>query len=368
LCSNIGVHQKTIIGAMKAKKPNIQDVARTARVSLSTVSAVLNDVDIVKEATRQRVLAAIRQLNYHPDLYASNLARRKTRTLGLIISDIVNPFFSETARSIEEQALACGYQVALAETGFSPQRLRECVGQMIAMRVAGLAVMTSETDPETIKLLRSQAVPTVFLDVGDVGATMSNLRVDTGGGMFQAVHHLLQLGHSKILFVKNSPRRLESELLSHRMRREGFTAALRKVRGDGVEGVVIDEPGDALNAGVNAMRQSLRKIPFTAVVAMNDSVAVGVCRGLFEASMKVPTDVSVVGFDNTGICEFLNPPLTTVDIPRRSLGRIVVSTLVNGAEKQAPGQELLLATQLIVRESTAAPVRRSRNNRPFKKE
>lgn len=341
---------------MREKKSTIQDVAKKAGVSLSTVSAVINRVDVVKPETRQRILAVIKQLNYHPNLYASNLARRRTRIFGLIVSDIVNPFFAETARAIEQEASARGYRVSLAATEFSSAQLRSWVFQMIAMRVAGLAVMTSETDREAVQVIRSQALPTVFLDVGMVSPTISNIRVDTRSGLFQSVCHLVELGHRQILLVKNSPiEAVHRDLLSHKLRHEGFAAAIRKFRSKGVEGTVIDQPGDGPAAGLHAMRQAVGKMTFTAVVAINDSVAMGVYRGLHEAGYEIPRDVSVVGFDNTHLCEFLNPPLTTVNIPRDVLARMVVSTLIKTAEVQEPGQELLLGTELVVRKSTSLP-------------
>jgi DNA-binding LacI/PurR family transcriptional regulator len=344
---------------VREKKATIEDVAKRAGVSLSTVSAVLNRLNVVKPDTRQRILAAIKQLKYHPNLYASNLARRRTRILGLIVSDIVNPFFAETARAIEREASARGYRVSLAATGFSPEQLRSWVSQMIATRVAGLAVMTSESDEEAMQVIRSQALPTVFLDVGVVSKTISNIRVDTRSGLFQSVCHLVELGHKQILFVRNSPiEAVQRDLLSHKLRHEGFSAAIRKFRSRGVEGTVIDHPGDGAMSGLQAIHQTAGKLPFTAVVAINDSVAIGVYRGLDDAGYQIPNDVSVVGFDNTHLCEFLNPPLTTVNIPRDVLGQMVVSTLIKTAETQEPGQELVLGTELVVRKSTSSATTR----------
>jgi LacI family transcriptional regulator len=349
---------------VQRKKVTIQDVAKRAGVALSTVSAVLNRVNVVKPDTHQRILDAIKQLNYHPNLYASNLARRRTRILGLIISDIVNPFFAETARAIEREASTRGYRVSLAVTGFSPVQLRSWVSEMISMRVAGLAVMTSETDLQAQNLISSQGLPSVFLDVGITGKTASNIRVDTRSGLFQSVCHLVELGHKHILFVKNSPlEETQRELLTHKLRHQGFTAAIRKFRNRGVEGIVVDHPGDGPTSGLQAMRDTAGKMPFTAVVAINDSVAIGVYRGLDEAGYEIPKDVSVVGFDNTHFCEFLNPPLTTVNIPRDVLGQMVVSRLIKTAETREYGQELLLGTELVVRESTSTPGTRGLGSR-----
>lgn len=125
------------------KRARIQDVARLADVSLSTVSAVLNDKNIVSRVTRQRVLDAIKTLHYRPDHYASNLARRHPKIFGLIVSDLRNPFFAETAHAIEDEARRHGYGITLTATNFSPELLREAVRQLLGARIAGIAVITS---------------------------------------------------------------------------------------------------------------------------------------------------------------------------------------------------------------------------------
>lgn len=337
-------------------RAKIQDVARLADVSLSTVSAVLNCKNIVKEDTKRRIIEAIDQLGYRPDLYASNLARHQTKTLGLIVSNLVNPFFSETAQAFEYEVRRRGYQITLAASGFSSEQLRMCVRHMLAMRVAGLAVVTSEYDDEAFRLLQSSGTPATFLDVAVPGKTISNIKVDSKRGMISAVRHLVELGHREILFIRNS-RKLETSptLLSHRSRSDGFTSAVRKYASRDAKAHVIDEPGPGAHAGLRAIESALKTTSFTAVVAITDMVALGVYRGLQAAGLRIPQDISVVGFDNTFLCEFLNPPLTTVNIPREELSRIAVDLLLAAVEDKAPGQERRLATQLIVRSSTAPP-------------
>ncbi len=338
------------------RRAKIQDVARLADVSLSTVSAVINDKDIVSEKTKRKVLDAIARLDYQPSLYASNLARHRTRVLGLIVSNLVNPFFAEITQIFEKEAHKHGYQVSLTDTNFSPLQLRMCVRQMLSMRVAGVAVLTSEFDDDAFSLLKSSNIPSVFLDVGTPGPHTGNIRVDTKGGMFLAVHHLVELGHRDILFVRNS-RKAEKEpsLLSHRYRSQGLMEAVRKSGADKVKVQVVDISGPGAHAGLRAIRSVIKDRSFTAVVAITDTVAFGVYRGLDEANLRVPQDVSVIGFDNTYLSEFMNPPLSTINIPKEDLGKSAVEMLLQDGESEKHGREVKLRTELIIRKSTAPP-------------
>jgi DNA-binding LacI/PurR family transcriptional regulator len=333
----------------------IYDVAKLAGVSTATVSAVVNGQNTVEARTRRRVLAAIKKLHYQPNLYASNLARGTTRLLGLIVSDIVNPFFGEIAQSIRQEALARGYEVSLASTQFSGQDLVLAVKRMIGMRVAGLAIMTTEMNAQILEILRNHRTPSVFEDVGTVSDTISNIRIDYEGGIFKAVKYLVDIGHKKILFVRSYPdtEQHESAFLSIRLRTSAFQEAVNKFRPDGIEGEIVTCPGPGPKAGQQAIHKAAEELKFTAAIAIADPVALGVLRGLQQRGLRVPEDVSLIGFDNSYLCEYLHPPLTSVNIPRNKLGRMVVDCLVRNVENKEPGRELALETDLIIRESTS---------------
>lgn len=336
------------------RRATIQDVARLAGVSLSTVSAVLNGKDIVAEKTRGKIEEAIARLNYHPSLYASNLARRTTKQLGLIVSRLVNPFFAETAEAFEAEARKRGYLVSLASTDFHPSRLLEAVKQMLAMRVAGLAILTSEFDEAAYDILRASSTPCVFLDVGKPSKHIGNIRVDTKMGMVHAVTHLVKLGHRDIVLIRNSQKNdQDPPLLSHRYRTEGFNAAIRRHRAVGVRARMLDATGPGTQAGFQAVQELLKTRGSTAIITVTDMVALGVYRGLQQAGLRIPEDVSVVGFDNTFFGAFMNPPLTTVDIPKQQLGIKAVEMLLRGADHGL--SEVDISTSLILRSSTAPP-------------
>jgi LacI family transcriptional regulator len=215
-------------------RARIQDVASWAGVSLGTVSAVLNSNGRIGEDTRARVQEAIAALGYRPDLYASNMARRQTQVLGLIVSNLQNPFFAETAQAIEEEAAEHGYQISLMATNFRPEQLREAVKRLLGSRLAGLAVLTSEHDEASRQLVLASGLPSVFLDVGAPADRLSILRVDSRHGMQAAVNHLIELGHRQLIYVKNSQHKGRQKLLSHRLRDQGFASAIRAFKAKGI--------------------------------------------------------------------------------------------------------------------------------------
>ena len=334
----------------------IQDVARLAQVSLSTVSGVLNEKDNIRPETRQRVLDVIAQLGYTPNMFASNLARRHTKLIGIIVSDLLNPFFAEIARALDTEARKHGYETFLTSTNFHLAQQGDGVRQMLSLRVAGIAMMTSENDPEAFFQLKASGTPAVYLDNNHSAPNIGTVRVDKRHGMFLAVKHLLELGHRRILLIKNSQQDDASPpMFSHMERQIGFEEALHQYNAEDMDVHIIDEPGEPAAAGLRAVERALKHYRFTAVVAINDLVALGAFRALQAAGLTIPNDVSVVGFDDTYLCRFLHPPLTTVATPRDELARSVLEMLyryIDGAEQVT---EPTLSASIVVRESTAPP-------------
>ncbi len=340
----------------------IADVAKLAGVSTATVSAVVNGQDIVKPLTKRRVLEAIRKLNYQPNLYARSLARGRSAMIGLIISDIINPFFAEIAQIVQAEANRRGYQVFMSATQFSLDRLRAAVTHMFGMRADGLVIMTTEMSDETLAAIRACKMPVVFEDVGTVDATTSNIRIDYEGGISRAVHCLAELGHRDLLYVENPPAALDrGHMLSLRLRVEAFENAAAGC--PGVRAHKIVSPGPAFHAGVKVATEALDRYRFTGAVVCADPMALGFLSGLRRAGCNVPRDVSVIGFDNSPHCEYTDPPLTSVSIPRERIGRLAVESLVKMIEDGEPGSEIHIPTELVMRDSTARPSGSSRQSR-----
>jgi DNA-binding LacI/PurR family transcriptional regulator len=336
----------------RGKKPqkiaaSLEAVAKKAGVSTATVSRALNDFSIVKSSTRARVMRAASELKYHPNLHASSLARGRSRTLGIIVSNMENPFFFDIFRTLESDAHHRGYQVVVANTDYQAKQLVTSTRLMIGWRVAGLAAIVSEIDSDLIEMLDNNRIPVVFYDVGTPKKNITNIRVDYRKGMKKIVEYLHALGHTRMAFIGH-----HVTLGPIDERRKSFleTVALFSPKPQ----IHLASGADGLEGGRQAVRELLASGPRpTAIICVNDFMAVGVLRELREQGLRVPEDVSVTGFDNIRLAEFSSPPLTTVHIPREQIGHVMFENLVADPQKHgAAGRELVIDPEFVVREST----------------
>lgn len=326
----------------------MQDVAERSGVSITTVSHVINKTRPVAPKTRQRVLEVIRQLNFYKNAHARRLARGGSDFFGLIVSDIANPFFPEIIKAFESAALARGFDLLLSNTNYDPHRTHVAVGKMIENEVRGVAVMTSEIDASVAEALSSHHVAVVFLDVGQVRTMVSNIRVDYSRGIFQAIDHLHKLGHSEFAFIAG-PQNLRSAVT----RRKAFTDALRQ---RGLPSHRTLEGNHRVDGGAAAVGLLFEQARFpTAILCSNDLTALGAIRALHDRGVRVPEDVSVVGFDDIDFAVVAHPPLTTIRLSRELLGTLAFQALEKLLRsKTHRGAEYVVGTELIVRQSTAA--------------
>jgi DNA-binding LacI/PurR family transcriptional regulator len=324
----------------------LEQVAKRAGVSTATVSRVMNKPVLVKEATRKRVLAAAKELNYRPNRYAQSLAGGRSRTLGVIVSNIENPFFLDILHSLEELATEKGFEVVYENTDYRPTRLAAAVDLMMARPLAGLAVIGSERDAHAVRKLSSWDRPVVVSDLCNPGGNITQIRIRYEKGMQRAVEYLLSLGHRRMAFVGH-----HGTLDPLREREHAFETMVKRF--SDVEwriAISSDSPRGGRQA-VNEILESGFKP--TAVLCVNDFMAVGVLRELHDAGLKVPRDVSVTGFDNIELTEYLNPALTTANIPRKQIGRMIFDALTPSPDGPPLDQEILIEPELVVRESTA---------------
>jgi len=328
---------------------SIKDIASEAGVSTATVSHVINKTRFVSEAVRARVLQAIELHDYYPNAHARSLASGSSRILGLVISDIANPFFPELVKSIEAAAFEHGYDVVLSNTNYDAERTAHYVRRFIERKVAGVALMTSEMDKSLIDELARREVPVVFLDSGAAGLHMSNLRVGYAEGIKQAILHLVELGHTNVAFISGLP-----HLRSAKRRLEAFRQTMKAVLPDAPEQVY--EGDFKIEGGRRAALEILAAFESpTAVVAANDLMAFGAISEFRRAGLNVPRDISVIGFDDIAFSSLIEPALTTVNLPLGELGRLAVEALLTTLSSPTQhGIELLIPTRLIVRNSTAA--------------
>jgi len=328
-------------------KPTIHQVADHAKVSITTVSRTINNPDMVEPETAERVWAAITELEYYPNGQARSLVSGRSRLLGLIVSDITNPFFPEVIKGFEDLATEQRFDILIGSTDYDPQKMALCIRRMLERRVDGVAIMTSEMDNHLIDQLARRKVPMVFLDVAIPREGISNIVVNYESGINEAVDHLAGLGHRRIGFI-SGPQQLKS---AH-IRRLAFMRSLSRY-GIHVDDRLVVEGDHKVNGGLAAITQllQLQDRP-TAVLASNDLTAVGAIRGIHQAGLTVPGDISVVGFDDIWLAEFTDPPLTTVRLSRTELGHQAFRALV--CDNGTPQGELSVETRLVIRETTRA--------------
>jgi LacI family transcriptional regulator len=323
---------------------SLEEVARRARVSAATVSRVLNNASPVKATTRTRVMRAVEQLKYQPNLHARSLAEGKSRSIGVIVSNIENPFFLDVYKSVETGVHAAGYEVMMANTDYRAEQLVNCVRQMIGRRVAGLAAIVSEMAPELIDELKNHSIPVVFYDVGAPRQNITNIRVNYRRGMEKLIGYLYSLGHRRLGFVGH-----------HAMLgpiHERATVVLEAV--SRYLDVTVDTRADvdSPEGGRRATRALLSANPkLTAIVCVNDFMAIGASREIRERGLRIPEDISVTGFDNVNLAQFCYPALTTVHIPRDEIGQSICEALLSG-EKTEVEHEIVVDPELVLRDST----------------
>jgi DNA-binding LacI/PurR family transcriptional regulator len=339
------------------KAMNLEQVAKRAGVSTATVSRVLNNQHLVKGKTRARVLKAIEELRYHPNLHARSLAGGKSRTIGVIVSNIENPFFLDIYQAVESDAHALGYEVVVANTDYRSEQLVSSIRLMIGRRVAGLAVIVSEMDSDLIDELTASSIPVVFYDVGSPRRNITNIRVNYRRGVEKIMEYLYGMGHRKLGFVGHHAKLGPIN--------ERVKAVLDIVhQSPGVE-VRTASDADTLEGGRQATRTLLATgYRPSAIICVNDIMAVGALRELRERGLRVPQDVSVTGYDNIRLSEFCYPALTTVHIPRDRIGHTVCRMLIPQGEKPAAvDQDIVVDPEFIVRESTGPAAGRTSGKR-----
>src|SRR6478735_11383257 len=327
---------------------SLERVARRARVSTATVSRVLNNTGPVKSSTRARVLKAIEAVKYSPNLHARSLAGGQSRSIGVIVSNIDNPFFLDVYRAVETRAHEAGYEVIMAHTDYTSERLVSSIRLMIGRRVAGLAAVVSEMDAELITELSAQRIPVVFYDVGTPRRNITNIRVDYRVGMAKVASYLYSLGHRRVGYVGH-----HATLGPIHERVQALREATGRHSGFEVETAT---DADSLDGGREAARTLLsRSTRPTALVCVNDVMAVGAMREVRARGLRIPEDVSVTGFDNVTLSQYAVPALTTVHIPREQIGRTIVECLMRDDVPRE--REFVIEPELIVRNSTG-PVTR----------
>lgn len=331
---------------------DIREIAKRAKVSTATVSRTINRVPTVDPQLAKRVWKVVDELGYYPNTQARSLVSGRSRIFGLIVSEITNPFFPEVVQSFEDIAIEHNYEIMLTSTVYDPKRMALAVRRMIERRVDGVAILTFGMEDSLIADLRFRELPLVFVDVGPAVAGVGNIGIDYQNGIRQAVQHLAALRHVRIAFV-SGPLHLKSALA----RKSAFEESMREISLEVLPGLMV--VGDhTMEGGMRALAKlaSLHERP-TGIVCSNDMSAIGVMREAYDCGISIPRDLSVVGFDDIRLAQFMTPPLTTVQMSQSELAKLAFHALINEVQLQsaAPprGSQYRLNTNLILRRSTA---------------
>ncbi|MBZ6072093.1 substrate-binding domain-containing protein [Aeromonas schubertii] len=331
---------------------NIRDVAVRAGVSTTTVSHVINETRFVAEETRERVFAAMLELNYAPSLVARSLKVKETHSIGMLVTTSSNPFFAEVVRGVERYCFEQGYNLMLGNTEGEAATALSYLKMMLRKRVDGLLIMCSEGQQEVLGQLDwLKGLPVVQMDWGTGGDGCDLIADNSRHGGMLATRHLIALGHRKIGCITGPRSRAPGA-----DRLAGFIDALQEA-GLPLHSEWIVEGAFDCASGHRAM-QSLLALPErpTALFVCNDMMAMGAVSAATEAGLRIPEDLSIIGYDNVELAEYLSPPLTTVNQPKEELGRLAVTTLlarINGS--QDASRLITLEPNLVIRRSCASP-------------
>ena len=344
--------QPTPAISMKKKEPrSIKDIALAADVSHSTVSRALRNSPLVSAETADRIRRIAAESNYRLSAVGRSLATGRTYTLGVVVSSIADPFVAEVVSGIEETASARGYSVMLATTRADPDLEMKVVQTFEERRVDGLLITASRVGAAYAGLLAELKIPMVVINNQYAADVACSVVVDNVAASRAAVKFLVQLGHRKIGYVGD-----RFGFQSDAARLDGYRQALAGLdlpaRADHVVAGDSDPEG-----GMRAMEQLLaRSDRPTAVFCYNDMTAIGVLTSIARHNLRVPEDISVVGFDDILVASYTQPPLTTVRQPKRLLGNVATETLLNLLSGSKTEVSRRLQAELIVRESTARPL------------
>jgi DNA-binding LacI/PurR family transcriptional regulator len=330
-------------------KATIRDVAKLAGVSTATVSKVLNGTGRISAGTSVRVANAMEELQYHPSMIARALKKNQTYSIGLLVPDITNSFYAELMRAIEDEALSRNYFVLVCSTDNSPERERKQLELLMGKQLDGLIIATADgMSSDSLKMLRNSELRVVFIDRVVPDSPYPVIAADHYAGSYQAMEHLIQLGHRKLavfaepLYLRPSQERLR-----------GFFAALEAYGLPRDSSPVLNR-GFGAQAGYELAQRLLlsNELP-TAIFATNDLIALGALQKFHEVGISIPDQLSLMGYDDIQMAKLASPPLTTIAQPIAEMCRLAVEYLFS--DRPPSTTITLLLPKLIIRNSTAAP-------------
>lgn len=329
----------------------IQDVARRAGVAPITVSRVVNKSGYASEETRNRVESAIKELGYVPNTLARGLRSKRTNTLALVMTDITNPFFTMIARGVEDVASAAGLTVIFCNTDESKEKEKKYIEILTQKQIDGIVLIPACGSPDSIEFLRAKEIPVVLLDRRVPDIEIDLVRCDSTAGAYQLIKRLIELGHKDIAAITGPEGVSTSD-----DRVTGYRQALYEVGLKSHERIYYGS--FTQDSGYSLAIQALKAQPRpTALFGANNLISIGILKSLRDADVRVPEDISVVGFDDLPISMVVDPILTVLSQPAYQMGEQAAALLLSRlrGEHSVNHQEIILPTRIIERNSISAP-------------
>ena len=335
------------------KKSTIYDVAKIAGVSPSTISRVMNSPEIVAEDTRQKVMNAVKELAYIPNMMAASMPRRKTNYIGLIIPDIINTFFSNLIRGIQDICEEHGYNVLVVNSDDNQEKEARYLKLLYSRRVDGVILTVAgyrekEFPEEELSLLKKMNIVLIDREINGLNAPI--IKVNNFTGAYSAVKYLLTMGHRKIMYLAG----IEGTK-TNRERRKGYLSALKEAHINWKKELMANFRLDTAYQKIIHHWPKLKnsdKLP-TAIFAANDLMAIGALKAFAQLKIRVPEDISIIGFDNIPFSDCTCPPLTTIAQPTYLMGQKAVETLLKVIDKKKIKKSVEFETELIERDSVS---------------
>jgi len=329
----------------------MKQVAEKAGVSTTTVSHVINNTRVVSEDARERVLSVIQELRYIPSAVARSLKNDRTHTIGMMIPNNSNPYFAELIQGIEDASFELGYNIILCNSYDDPKKQAAYIRVLMEKRIDGLILVSSGSDEDLSMLLANEVIPKVLVDREVTGVAADLIEADHVQGAYEATRYLISLGHKRIACVAGP-----DTLLPSGGRVAGYQRALKEAGITVCDDFIVHSDFTS-EGGFNAFQKllTLDSKP-TAIFASNDLMAIGGICAANQAGVKIPQDLSVIGYDDIALASFSTPPLTTIAQPKYQIGQLTAKTLVERiSNPDSQVRRTMLTPELVIRQSTSRP-------------
>lgn len=328
---------------------SIKDVAREAGVSIATVSRVLNDIDVVNEDTKNKVLEAIKKLGYRPNIVARSLKTQKTKTIGILVPDISSGFYPEIVRGAEDVANIYDYNVILCNSDFDDEKEKEYLRVLREKMVDGVIYMSSSLQAETLDIINELDIKTVLVETKDKQESLPSVTIDNIKASEEATNYLIKSGAKNIAFVGAKKESLNAWV----DRYFGYENALKN-NNISLDEELIFNKGLKVSTGYDAVQKfEATKKSYDGVVCASDEIAMGVINALRENGRRVPEDVSVIGFNDNAVSSVFYPKITTVKQPSYDMGSVAMRMLIKILNKKPIDEsQFVLDYEIIKRDSS----------------